>query len=453
MGAIITKKPDAFHPIYTKHIRFMLGYNSQMKFKPQRSSVLPPLLTGALGFIGVLLIAFLIFQIPYINRRLGWRVEYAGIYLKGMVNPVPPMPTPATVGTLAMLQDTPTPIPVTATRVNASQTVTPTTAPSPTPTAIPAMIRLPSPAYEKEDLNNCGPASLAMNLKFFGWQGDQFTISEVIKPITGDRNVNVEELQYYVRNYAGYLKTEYRVGGTIQRLKQILATGIPVMIEEGYTIDKNYWPNDDRWAGHYLLINGYDDATGTFLTQDVFAGPDVQVKYGDLDKRWQSFNRVYILVYPAEKEEELKQLIGDDWDMDINRKKALETAREETKADPTNAFTWFNLGSNLVYFDRYEEAAIAYDQARKIGLPQRMLRYQFGPFMAYFHSLRTEDLQIITENALKRTPNSEEALLWEGWAQYRLGHKSVALEYFQKALDARPGYADAEYALNYVRQN
>ncbi|HEX7556766.1 MAG TPA: hypothetical protein VF338_09095, partial [Leptolinea sp.] len=198
---------------------------------------------------------------------------------------------------------------------------------------------------------------------------------------------------------------------------------------------------------------GYDDAAGTFLTQDVFTGPDVEVKYPDLDKRWQSFNRVYILVYPAEKEEEIKQMMGEDWNADTNRKKALETALSETKSEPNNIFAWFNLGSNLVYFERYEEASVAYDTARKIGFPQRMLRYQFGPFLAYFHSLRTADLQTITDYALLRTANSEEALLWEGWAQYRLGHSSVALEYFQKALDARPGYADAAYALDYVRTN
>ncbi|NMB54992.1 MAG: hypothetical protein GYA15_09850 [Leptolinea sp.] len=424
-----------------------------MKYRPKRNPSLPPMLVGFLGFIIVLIIGVFIFQIPAVNHRLGWRVEYAGIYVKGLINPVPPVPTSAAVETLSISLDTLTVTPPTPTRVDPSQTVVPTAAPTPTPTAIPAQVRLDSPAYEKEDLNNCGPASLAMNLKFFGWQGDQFTISEKIKPITGDRNVNVEELQYYVRNYAGYLKTEYRVGGTIQRLKEIIATGIPVMIEEGYTIDKNYWPNDDRWAGHYLLINGYDDVAGTFLTQDVFSGPDVQVKYTDLDKRWQNFNRVYILVYPAEKEEELKQLMGEDWDVDVNRKRALNTALAETQSDPSNVYAWFNLGSNLVYFDRYDEAAAAYDQARKIGFPQRMLRYQFGPFIAYFHSLRTDDLQAMTKYALERTPNSEEALLWEGWAQYRLGHASSALENFQKALDARPDYADAEYALEYVRTN
>ena len=51
----------------------------------------------------------------------------------------------------------------------------------------------------------------------------------------------------------------------------------------------------------------------------------------------------------------------------------------------------------------------SYDQARKLGLPQRMLRYQFGPFMAYFHTQRNDDLMTLTEYALKITPNSEEA--------------------------------------------
>jgi tetratricopeptide (TPR) repeat protein len=414
---------------------------------------MPPVVTGLLGLLGVLIVGYLIYLLPPVNDRLGWRVEYAGIYLKGMINPVAPMATPAMVESLVIAESTPTPPVPTATIPSNTETVVPTATQTPTPTAIPAVVRLDSPAYEKEDLNNCGPAALAMNLKFFGWKGDQFTISNVIKPIRGDRNVNVEELQYYVRNYAGYLKTEYRVGGTVEQLKKILATGIPVMIEEGYTIDKSYWPKDDLWAGHYLLINGYDDAAGTFLTQDVFVGPDVPVKYTDLDKRWQSFNRVYILVYPAEKEEELKQVLGSNWDRDANRQKALDTSLAETKSDPSNVFTWFNLGSNLVYFDRYDEAASAYDTARKIGFPQRMLRYQFGPFLAYFHTLRTDDLLAVTEYALKRTANSEEALLWAGWAQYRLGNKTAALENFQKALDARPGYADAEYALDYAKAN
>jgi len=82
-----------------------------------------------------------------------------------------------------------------------------------------------------------------------------------------------------------------------------------------------------------------------------------------------------------------------------------------------------------------------------------MLRYQFGPFLAYFHTLRTDDLMTLSEYALKITPNSEEAMLWRGWGMYRLGRKQEALDLFQKALEARPGYPDATYALNFVQKN
>lgn len=402
-------------------------------------------------------LAILIYNLPPVNQRLSWRVEYAGIYLRNVLNPIPPMPTPLPY-TPSPETATPTLVPLTPSPTR-EQTATAT----PTATALPEQVVLPPPAYESEDLNNCGPAALAMYLRFYGWEGDQFTISDEIKPIRADRNVNVEELLFYAHNHAGWLNTEYRVGGTTLILRRILASGIPVMIEGSYIVDKNYWPNDDRWAGHYNLVTGYNDADQTFITQDVFAGPNKVISYSDLDREWQSFNRVYILLFPPEKQAELQSILGADWDPDQNRQNALDIAKTETEKDPENPFTWFNLGSNQVYFERYTEAAIAYDTARTTGspaiealgngLPQRMLRYQFGPFLAYFHSGRTDDLMALTDYALQRTPNSEEALLWQGWGQYRLGKKAEALVSFQKALEARPGYQDAEYAINFVQAN
>jgi tetratricopeptide (TPR) repeat protein len=299
-------------------------------------------------------------------------------------------------------------------------------------------------------MNNCGPASLAMYLDFFGWEGTQITISDLIKPVPEDRNVNVEELVYYVRTQAGWLNAEYRVGGNLTLLKQFLAAGIPVMIEESFRFEDPFWPNDDLWAAHYLLLTGYDDSRGVFTTQDSFHGPDQVVEYKTLDKEWQIFNRVYILVYPPAWQAAVQSILGPDWDVEANRQRALETARSETTADAGNAYAWFNLGSNLVYFGRYEEAAAAYDQARNLSLPQRMLRYQFGPFFAYFHAGRTEDLLALTEYALQRTPNAEEALLWNGWALYRTGDTNQAIAQFQKALEANPYYQDARYALDFV---
>jgi tetratricopeptide (TPR) repeat protein len=203
------------------------------------------------------------------------------------------------------------------------------------------------------------------------------------------------------------------------------------MIEESFRFDEPYWPNDDLWAAHYLLLTGYDDIRQVFSVQDSFHGPDQAAEYLVLDKEWQIFNRVYIVVYPPDRQAEVESILDADWDADANRQRALETARLETQADASNAFAWFNLGSNQVYFERYQEAAQAYDQARTLGLPQRMLRYQFGPFFAYFHSERIDDLLALTEYAQLRTPNAEEALLWHGWGLYRKANRP-GCEQFRK---------------------
>lgn len=45
---------------------------------------------------------------------------------------------------------------------------------------------------------------------------------------------------------------------------------------------------------------------------------------------------------------------------------------------------------------------------------------------------------------------SEEAWLWRGWALYRKGDTTGAIEDCCKALSMRPGYEDALYMLNFV---
>jgi tetratricopeptide (TPR) repeat protein len=391
----------------------------------------------------------LILTLPGLRDRLSWRTEMAFTYLRGWVDPVEPLPTNLPKPRVYVTrQPTETPLPTSTPEVPL-----PTATPAPTPTPLPSKVSLPAPSWERQDINNCGPASLTMYLRYWGWEGNQKDIAEVIKPDRKDRNVNVEELVYYVRNKAGWLNIEYRVGADFALLKQILSSGMPVMIEEGMFLEETFWPNDDHWAAHYLLLTGYDDSTQTFTSQDSFYGPDREVSYQELDQNWLAFNRVIILIYPPDRQTGIENILGDNWDVDFNRQRALDTAQAETIRDPQNAFAWFNLGTNLVYFERYFEGANAYDQAISIGLPQRMFRYQFGPFMAYFHSNRLDDLFEITDYALKRTPNAEEAFLWQGWGYFRQGKNSQALENFYSAIEQNPNYQDAKYALDYIRSN
>jgi tetratricopeptide (TPR) repeat protein len=402
----------------------------------------------------LLVLAVAAYRLPPIHDRLSWRVDFAMAYLRGLVHPIQAMPTalPKPEVEVASLP-TPTPLPAvtpTSTPIPTPEH-TPTSQPSPTP--LPPAVSLPAPEWEKQDINNCGPAALTMHLRFYGWEGDQETITEIIKPFREDRNVNVEELAYYVRNYAGWLNVQYRVGGDLELLKKLLSAGIPVMIEETFYFDEPFWANDDLWAAHYQLVTGYDDAKKIFIGQDSFHGANQEIPYQKLDEYWQAFNRLFIVVYLPEQEATVKAILGDNWDPDANRQHALEAAQAETLADPDNAFAWFNLGANLTYFERYIEATDAFDKARELGLPQRMLRYQFSPFIAYFHTGQIDDLIALSEYALEVTPNSEEALLWHGWAMYRKGDTPQAVENFQQALVENPNYLDAQYALDFVRGN
>ncbi len=201
---------------------------------------------------------------------------------------------------------------------------------------------------------------------------------------------------------------EYRVAGDIQLLKRLLARRYPVIVESVTSLDPNdaLGPTDDLWAAHYLLLTGHDDAAQTFSIMDSYHESNRSISYQQLEEEWKPFNYVYMFFYLAQEEAEIKSILGADWDADFNRQQALEFSQSQTDANPKDTYAWFNLGSNLIYFDRNDEAALAFDQSREIGLPLRMFRYQFSPFIAYFQSNRIDDLLALTNYALGITEKS-----------------------------------------------
>ncbi len=400
-----------------------------------------------IGLGALLLLVVLGFQIPAAQSAFAWRFEKFTIYVKNIVDPPGPVPTALPV----------TPAPATNTpRATPQVDSTPTLFPTPTATLVllPAQASIRSPEWEQQTPNNCGPATLSMALQLYGWDGDQADIAAQVKPVLQDRNVNPEELAYYVRNNAGWLNIQYRVAGDIHLLKRLLAANYPVIAESVTSLDPNdaLGPNDDLWAAHYLLLTGYDDTTQTFTAQDSYHGADQQIPYQTLEADWKPFNNLYIVMFFPQDEEEMKSLLGADWDAEQNRQRALELAQAEVQVNEKDSFAWFNLGSDLVYFERYEEAALAYDKSRELGLPLRMFRYQFGPFFAYFHSNRIDDLLVLTDYARGITDMSEEAWLWYGWALYRKGDAEGALFAWNKALSINDSpYVDARGAIQLIQ--
>lgn len=122
---------------------------------------------------------------------------------------------------------------------------------------------------------------------------------------------------YYVKTQADWLDALFRVGGTPELAKRFIATGYPVIIATGYTVEQG-------WVGHYLRLSGYDDKAGAFTVPDATGGPDRPLAYAEVNYNGQQFNRLFMLVFPPADRDTLLALLGPDADELVNRQRAQD---------------------------------------------------------------------------------------------------------------------------------
>jgi len=293
--------------------------------------------------------------------------------------------------------------------------------------------------HEYQTWNNCGPATLAMALSYYGWQGTQADLAPALKSDPDDKNVGLEEMAAYA-HFLG-LEALVRVNGDLARLKLLLSNGFPVIIETWF-IPK---PGDEM--GHYRLLVGYDEARGHFISCDAYEGPRTRLPYQPFDRLWRVFNRLYLVVYPVERAETIAAIMGPDLEDRAMYQAALARAQAEAATNPEDGFAWLNVGSNLTGLGRYAEATAAYDRARVLGLPWRTLWYQFGPFEAYYRAGRYDEVLALAEANLRTAHNLEESHYYRGLALQTLGQLEAARKAYQRALKCNPLFAPAAEAL------
>jgi len=299
--------------------------------------------------------------------------------------------------------------------------LTPTPLPSPTPMSLLSATPMPTRArvtldlsrirHVYQDWNNCGPATLSMVLSFYGRDETQGDVRNAVRPNRWDLNVSPHELAAYVRSLG--LKVLVREGGRSETIKRFLEHGIPAMLVLWY------YP-DEHGGGHYRMIVGYDERAGEWLAYDVQRGPEYRISYAQQDEEWQVFNRRYMIVHRAEQAPLVHRIVGEDMDDEAMYEHALEVALAERKADPENVFAWFNVGTNHTALGNHAEASAAYDQARILGLPFRMLWYQFGPFETYLALERYQDVIDLAMANLNMVGNQEESHYYLGRARQAL---------------------------------
>ena len=294
--------------------------------------------------------------------------------------------------------------------------------------------------------NNCGPATLTMNLSYYGLPVTQAEAAKVLKPNKDDKNVSPDQIAAYARSQG--LNATVRVNGDSDRLRRLVSAGVPVLVET--------WLDHDGGMGHYRLVTGYDDAAGEWTVYDSYVSegidpkgpyPGIRIPYDQMDSLWHVFNRLYIVVYDETRAAAVQEILGAEQDDAAMWQRALERAQAGAQQTPGDAYTWFNLGSSLAAQGRFADAATAFDQARVIGLPWRMLWYQFSPFQAYFEAGRIDELIALADATIATVGNIEETYYWKGKGLQARGDMEGARQNYRRAVELNSNYPEAAAAL------
>lgn len=433
--------------------------------KPLDDVIIPlmrsKLVIASMGIIVLTsILGFVLLKVPTIQERVGWRLSYLSTRVKYLFNPpqqVIFIPEQQSVQSpAAIINSTPTPTMTTVVEIAfgtptmpsvAALSPTPTSTREPTSTSIPLQVTLTGVNHEFQKYNNCGPANLSMLLSYWGWTGNQSDTAAYLRPEPRDKNVNPSEMVRFVLEKSD-LDALVRVGGDVSLLKQLIAAGYPVMIEKGHD------PIDDWWMGHYLVMSGYDDEKASFITQDSLIMPDLKLPYEKLIGEWRDFNNLFLIIFPPEHQQIVRNLLGVLWYEEKSYQVAYQKAETEIEllTGRDLFFAWYNLGSNLVGLQKYARAADAYDHAfgqyQKLSeedRPYRMLWYQVGPYPAYYYSGRYQDVISLanTTFAWVGEPVLEETYYWRGMARLAQGETEKAISDFQKAVKLNPNSTEA----------
>ena len=398
------------------------------------------------------LVVIILFSVPGLRERVLWRIDEWKIRIDYALNPpeaVVFVPESTEIQSVLNSQATPTAtLPSTPTQTIEVPAQSPT--PSPEPTPLPAFVKLEGITYQDQHglWNYCAPANLAMQLSYWGWEGDRIDTGKILKPFEKDKNVMPYEMVNFVNDQTEYLALT-RSGGSIAILKDLIANGFPVLVEKGVHIrDIN---GKISWMGHYAVLNGYDDDKQEFLSQDSYFRPDYPVSYEDLKSQWRSFNYIFLVIYTPDQELKLLSVMGDYADDRNADEIAYQTANKEIFENQgvDLYFAWFNRGTSMVQLQDFAGAAESYDRAFQIysqlpekDRPWRMMWYQTGPYFAYYYSGRYQDMINLTTLTIDAAsePYLEENFYWRAQAYVAIGETQKAVQDLYTSLEYHPGF-------------
>ena len=222
---------------------------------------------------------------------------------------VPALPAVAPSGVLAAPAVRPAaPAPV-------APTAQPAGAVSPTAPALTvANVTLPSRAslgpliHITQTVNNCGPASVAEVLNYWGVVRTQGQVQSILRADGSPNGMLPYGVPAYARSlgFGAVLGT----GGDRTLMKALINKGIPPIA--------NQWVSLTDHVGHYRPIESYDDRQGVFTSSDPYLGQGHQIDYTTFDRIWATNSGRFILLYPLSKQAVVQTVFASaGWDKAI----------------------------------------------------------------------------------------------------------------------------------------
>jgi tetratricopeptide (TPR) repeat protein len=221
------------------------------------------------------------------------------------------------------------------------------------------------------------------------------------------------------------LKAYLRPNGDITKIKQFIASGVPV-------IARTYLKKGED-IGHYRIIKGYDDGTQQLIQDDSLQGKNLKYSYTAFDELWSDFNHEYLVLVPKEQQVVVENIIGEDLDEMTAWKKAVDTLENKLSSDPNNVTNLFNLAVSKYKTKDYKGSVEAFEKVES-RLTFRTLWYQIEPILSYYELGNYDRVMQISDKILNNQNRAfSELYILRAEIYLKQGNKQAAAEQLAQA--------------------
>ena len=310
-------------------------------------------------------------------------------------------------------------------------------------------IRLVPPVFEHADLYNDGAAILSALMRYWGVVENQYHIAAQIHPDSLDPFISFSDMKKYVSDFYPDYMSIARDNGDKDLLVELLHRNIPVILFVQQKSSLTFWPGDDHFSGSYMIVLGYNAQTNTFFYQDSRNGNTLEIPEEELLSCWYPFQRSYLLIYPIDLDEEIREALSENYYEELNIQRALTKFKTDSEMLPDNAYAQYNLGAALHKYGDEKGAWDAFEIAAEKTLPQRFMNYRSEMLETALRLGYADDIIKISDDQYERNSHDEILTLYRGWAAILRGDTEKGSSLFNKAEKINPNSELVLYAIKY----